>query len=142
MPGKITGGRCLCGDIRYRIEGETVWSGYCQCESCRRMTGSVVTNWLGIKDTDLVFTRGRPAKYEAAGVTRGFCPTCGSSLTYEASHFPDYIQVHAGTLDDPDAITPRAHVHFAEKVAWFEVKDRLPRFDGSAASEGSEWKKS
>ena len=141
MLGKIASGNCLCGNIQYQIEGEPVWSGYCHCESCRRMTGSVVTNWLGIKDTDLVFTRGKPAKYKAAGVTRGFCPNCGSSLTYEAIHLPDYIQVHIGTLDDPNAITPQAHVHFAEKIEWFDVNDQLPRFDGSVATEGNDWKK-
>lgn len=104
------------------------------------MTGSVVTSWLGIKDTDLVFTKGRIAKFKDVSVLRGFCSNCGSSLTYEATHFPDYIQVHIGTLDDPNSITPLAHVHFAEKVEWFDVNDQLPRFAGSAAGEGGDWK--
>jgi hypothetical protein len=42
-------------------------------------------------------------------------------------------------LDDPNAITPQAHVHFAEKIEWFDVNDQLPRFDGSAATEGKDW---
>ena len=141
MSGIIASGRCLCGNIQYQIEGEPVWTGYCHCESCRRMTGSVVTNWLGIKDNDLVFTIGQPAKFKDAGVTRGFCSHCGSSLTYEATRFPEYIQVHIGTLDNPNTITPRAHVHFAEKVEWFDVNDRLPRFEGSAVGVGVDWKK-
>lgn len=140
MSRKISSGHCLCGNIQYQIEGEPVWSGYCHCESCRRMTGSVVTNWLGIKDTDLVFTKGRPAKYKAGGVTRGFCSKCGSSLTYQANHFPDYVQIHVGTLDAPGAIIPLAHVHFAEKIEWFDVNDQLPRFEGSAAEDGNIWK--
>jgi len=141
MSGKIASGHCLCGNIQYRIEGDPVWSGYCHCESCRRMTGSVVTNWLGIKDSDIEFIRGQPTKYKAEGVTRGFCPNCGSSLTYEATQFPNYIQVHIGTLDEPNAIMPHAHVHFAEKIEWFDVSDQLPRFEGSAAEEGNHWKK-
>lgn len=142
MTKKITNGHCLCGNIQYCIEGDPVWSGYCHCESCRRMTGSLVTNWLGIKDTDLVFTKGEPKKYQVGGVTRGFCSDCGSSLTYEATHFPDYIQLHIGSLDSPGAIRPQAHVHCAEKIEWFDVNDRLPRFDGSAAAAGNNWKKS
>jgi hypothetical protein len=141
MTEKIASGHCLCGKIQYRIEGDPVWTGYCHCESCRRMTGSVVTNWLGIKDSDLVFTKGRPKKYLDAGVARGFCSDCGSSLTYEATHFPDYVQIHIGSLDDPGAIEPQAHVHCAEKIEWFNVNDRLPRFDGSAAAAGNNWKK-
>lgn len=136
----IANGHCLCGNIQFQIEGEPVWSGYCHCESCRRITGSVVTSWIGIKDTDLVFTRGRPVKFEVAGIDRGFCSTCGSTLTYEANRFPNYIQVHIGALDNPNSIKPLAHVHFAEKIEWFDVEDQLPRFEGSAAAAGDDWK--
>jgi len=133
-----TGG-CLCGAVRYRVEGEIVWAGYCHCGSCRRFTGSVVTNWLGIRDTDLVFTAGQPAGYEVEGVCRGFCAACGSSLSYRAERFPDYIQLHLGSLDQPAAIEPMAHVHCAQKLGWFEVADELPRFPGSAAADG-DWR--
>jgi hypothetical protein len=132
-------GHCLCGNIQYKLIGEVVWSGYCHCESCRRFTGSIVTNWLGAKDTDLVFTKGQPVSFKSEGVTRGFCSNCGSSLTYEANHFPDYIQVHIGRLDDPNSVKPQAHVHLAEKVGWFDVDDHLSQYDGSTAAEGNGW---
>ena len=135
-----TGG-CLCGNVRYRVEGDSIWAGYCHCASCRRFSGGVVTNWLGIGDTDLAFTRGQPARYLDGGVSRGFCRNCGSSLTYESTRFPGYIQLHLGTLDNPDCIVPEAHVHCAEKVAWFEVDDELPRFAGSAADDSGDWQK-
>ena len=48
-------GRCLCGKHSYRVTGPAVWSGYCHCASCRRFTGSVVTNWLGVSDEHLEF---------------------------------------------------------------------------------------
>ena len=54
-------GRCLCGEVRYRLAGDLVWSGYCHCDSCRRFTGAVVTNWLGIRDSDLILTAGSAA---------------------------------------------------------------------------------
>ena len=135
-----TGG-CLCGNVRYRVEGDSIWAGYCHCASCRRFSGGVVTNWLGICETDFVFTQGQPAHYLDGGVSRGFCRDCGSSLTYESTRFPDYLQLHLGTLDTPDSVIPEAHVHFAEKVAWFEVDDELPRFAGSAADDGDDWQK-
>lgn len=133
-------GRCLCGNIQYEVTGETVWSGYCHCESCRRFTGSVVTNWLGIKDTDLHFTHGQPKTYTTEqGVKRGFCADCGSSITYQANHFPNYIQIHLGTLDNPSAVEPIAHVHCAERVPWLKIDDELPTFPGSAAAGGGDW---
>ena len=133
-----TGG-CLCGNVRYRVEGGSIWAGYCHCASCRRFSGGVVTNWLGICATDLVFTRGKPNQYLDGGVSRGFCRDCGSSLSYASTRFPDYIQLHLGTLDNPAVVVPEAHVHCAEKVAWFEVADELPRFEGSAAADDGDW---
>ena len=139
MPNPNATGRCLCGKISYRVNGPAVWSGYCHCQSCRRFTGSVVTSWLGIGDSDLEFDAGLPTYFVDSGVTRGFCPDCGSSLTYAAERFPNYVQIHVGSLDDPDSIMPRAHVHHEEKVAWFEVDDELPRYPGSAADAGGDW---
>ena len=136
----ITGG-CLCGRIRYRVTGKTVWSGYCHCESCRRFSGAVVTSWLGVADSDLDFTASSPQIYEVNGVRRGFCADCGSSLTYAADRFPDYVQIHVGTLDDPDAIKPQDHVHCEEKVTWLEISDDLPRHHGSAADDNNDWMK-
>ena len=141
MNDAVVSGRCLCGRISYRVNGPVVWSGYCHCRSCRRFTGSVVTSWLGIDDRDLEFDAALPAYHIDGGVTRGFCPNCGSSLTYASERFPSYVQLHLGSLDNPDSITPRAHVHHAEKVAWFEVDDDLPRYPGSAADADDDWKR-
>ena len=133
-----TGG-CLCGRLRYRVRGDIVWTGYCHCESCRRFTGSVVTNWLGISDTDLEFDGDWPATHSMGGTTRGFCPACGSSMTCEVERFPNYIQLHIGSLDDPNAVLPMAHVHHSEKLGWFEIDDGLPKYPHSAADKG-DWR--
>jgi len=141
MSEPVATGRCLCGRISYRVTGPAVWSGYCHCRSCRRFTGSVVTSWLGIGEQDLAFDGEAPASYVDGGVTRGFCANCGSSLTYASTRFPNYIQLHLGSLDDPGIARPLAHVHHAEKVAWFEVADELPRYPASAADDGGSWEK-
>jgi len=141
MSNPVASGRCLCGRVSYRIGGAPIWSGYCHCESCRRFSGAVVTNWLGIAPGDLEFVAGQPSIYADRGVRRGFCADCGSSLTYETDRFPDYIQLHIGSLDHPDEFEPRAHVHCRERVAWFEVADELPRHAGSAADADNDWMK-
>ena len=33
-------GRCLCGAVQYRYEGEPITIGLCQCDRCQRQSGS------------------------------------------------------------------------------------------------------
>ena len=42
------------------------------------------------------------------------------------------IGLHIGTFDDPDAYLPDRHGRHEERIAWFEVADRLPRYRGGA----------
>ena len=134
-------GKCLCGKIRFQALGPVIWMGYCHCQSCRRATGSAAVTHVGIKDTSLKILRGRIKIFNSSvSVKRGFCADCGSPISYQADHFPDYIQLYIGSFDEPNRLTPQAHVHVEEKISWFEINDELPRFVGSAAQESDDWK--
>jgi hypothetical protein len=68
------------------------------------------------------FTRGAISHYESsAGVYRGFCSRCGSTLAFESDARPDEIHIHIGALDDPGAFPPTAPPDFAElRLAWMQ----------------------
>ena len=42
------------------------------------------------------------------------------------------IEIHISTLDDPEKVRPDRHVFYEERLNWFDVFDRLPRFNGSS----------
>lgn len=129
-------GRCLCGAITFAYEGKPLWVAHCHCESCRRATASPVTTFLGVASDGFRWSGGEPATFASSpGVTRSFCGRCGSPLAYEAEKFPGEVHLYVATLDDPNAIEPTGHVHVAERIAWFEVHDELPRYaHGGSAS--------
>ena len=57
-----TGG-CLCGAVRYRYQGEPTAIGLCQCERCRRQSGSAFL--IGaVFPRKAVTIEGRLASYE------------------------------------------------------------------------------
>ena len=124
-------GGCMCGAVRYEAVGEPTGVIYCHCESCRRHTGAPVSTLAGFRRDQVRFTRGERKLYSSsAGVERGFCANCGTTLTWEGDgdELGPLVEIHIGTLDDPNAFTPQCHVHHDEKLSWFDVADDLPRY--------------
>lgn len=123
-------GRCLCGAVTYRCDAPPLWQMHCHCESCRRATGAAFASFFGVADGTWAWTGVAPATFSSSpGVTRQFCPTCGSPMGYRADRFPAEQHFYAGSLDNPTCYQPSAHVHFAEHLAWANPHDTLPRHD-------------
>ena len=59
---------------------------------------------------------------------RSFSRSCGSPLTIHVRHQPDEIDVAAGTLDDPEAVSPGFHLYAACAPSWINLSDGLPRY--------------
>ena len=132
---EVKGGR-HCGKVRYEVSGTPVYVPYCHCESCRRTTGAPVVMYVMFEKQDVSFIHGQRKLYESSpGVKRSFCPNCGTSLTWEGVWGGKaVIEVHISTLDDPERFRPDRHTFFEERLSWFDVFDRLPRFNGSSTN--------
>lgn len=132
--GAWTGG-CLCGAIRYRIEGRAGPRRvtHCHCSQCRRAHGAAFATYGVVSRRRLQLERGADAlrAYTSSElVRRSFCGTCGSSLFWEHTAHPEFIDVALGTLDDKmtQSVRPVAHIFVDSRAPWFEISDGLPRF--------------
>ena len=129
MPNEKGGsGGCLCGGVRYRVDGRLDDVGACHCSQCRRTTGHYFVSTtcdrsaLAFKaDETLAWYRSSP------GARRGFCSRCGSSLFWERLG-EDRIDILAGTLDQPTGLTMTDHIYVADKGDYYEIADGLPQF--------------
>lgn len=122
-----TGG-CLCGETRFEGQGKPRWVVHCHCRWCQRHSGAAFLTYVGFKTEDLVWSKGAPAIYESSpGVERGFCPNCGSTLTF-ARPSRQEISVFAGSLDQPDNLAPTAHAFYDHHFTWLELADEAPRY--------------
>ena len=125
-------GRCLCGAVRWTSDGPVLWAGHCHCESCRRASSSPITSFFGVPRTSVTWSGELAIRASSPGNTRGFCPTCGSQVSFQSTRWPDETHLYAATLDDPAAFKPEAHYHWAERVSWLQIDDDLPKHDASA----------
>ena len=134
-------GRCLCGKIKYVLNGTPVWIGYCHCESCRRATGAAAATHVGAHLSDIEFVQGKLKVFESSpGVRRGFCSDCGSPITYDSDRYELYMQIYIGSFDEPERLMPRAHVNYSERISWFDTDDALARFIDSGDDGTGSWK--
>lgn len=126
-------GACLCGSVSWEADGAADWCLHCHCASCRKNTGSPFTTFLGVANGRWRWVGATaPASFSSSeGVTRHFCNRCGTPMAYEAARWGDEMHFYAASLDQPTAVTPTAHVHWAERVAWIENVDALPRHEGA-----------
>ncbi|MFP6816381.1 MAG: GFA family protein [Pseudomonadales bacterium] len=129
-------GGCMCGSVRYLTVGTPVMITHCHCLSCRKHNGAVVATLALFKADQVTFTGIDRKRYNSSGsVHRAFCGECGTPLTWEGDAGGDLgpiFEIHLSTFDDPNALVPTAHAFYSERISWFDIADKLPRFEGAA----------
>jgi hypothetical protein len=115
---------CCCNALRVACEGEPVRISMCHCLACQRRTGAP----FGAQSRFLrsqISVSGASARYTRTAdsgntVTYHFCPTCGSTVYWELSGFPDLIAVALGMFADPSFPAPRVSVWEVSRHPWTE----------------------
>ena len=125
-------GGCLCGAVRYEITAEPMFSGFCQCRDCQRLTGNGHAGGMAFPES-AVKIAGKLTYYDSradsgATVSRGFCPKCGSRLVGKGSGMPGLMMVFPGGLDDPGTFKPQMVVFASRAQAWDHLDPTLARF--------------
>lgn len=125
-----TTGGCLCGGVRFRIDGDCRDIICCHCENCRRTHGHVAA-YTAIDRNDLVLEAEQTLQWfhDASPDTwRGFCNRCGASLFWELNESHGRISVAAGSLDDSGKLKTIGHVFVSEAGHYYTIDDGLPQF--------------
>jgi len=96
--------RCSCGALRVEAAGELDAGVACHCGECQRRTGSVFGVGAYFKK-EQIHTEGPYNTYvrdaqEGRKVSNHFCPTCGTTVFWEADLRPDNIGVGVGAFGD------------------------------------------
>jgi hypothetical protein len=134
----VISGRCLCGDVRFEIDGRLGPAIFCHCSMCRRASGTAFASNAPVRARYLRFVAGREAisEYESSpGKLRAFCSRCGSPLYSRRPADPDTFRIRMGTLDGDPGRRPLAHFFVGVKAPWYEIADGLPQYPGDVPDE-------
>jgi hypothetical protein len=126
-------GGCACGEVRYRLTSEPMFTHCCHCLNCQCQTGSAFVINALIEADRVVVLSGSPEPVDVprddGSVQRIFrCPTCQVAVFSEYTR-PEVRFVRAGTLDDPASVAPDVHIFTRSKLPWVTLPESVPSFD-------------
>lgn len=111
-------GGCLCGAVRYRVNGDPSEVGVCHCTFCKRRTGSAFGVGAYFAKEAVEIATGALRAYEYCSDETGhwlrmeFCPECGTTVTWTA-----------------DWLKPQWHVWTRSALRWVILPSDTPLTD-------------
>ena len=133
-PPRIHRGGCLCGAVRYEVEGSPMVVAHCHCVSCQRGSGAGHATGAMFPAEKLrlvgAVTEYKNKSDKGNEVTRAFCSTCGSPMLGSNSGMVGFVTITLGTLDDLSGFEPKVAVFARNKKPWDRVDESVLSFDG------------
>ena len=124
-------GSCLCGTLRYEIDGPFSMMMNCHCSMCRKHHGAPFATFAAAAAEGFRWLSGENAVGAYSSSPHGkrfFCTVCGAVaplLMPEAG----LVVVAAGTLEGDPGIRPQAHMFVGSKAPWYTIPDSLPQHE-------------
>ncbi len=127
-------GGCMCGKVRYRSEADPMAFVLCHCRECQYVSGGAAASVVVVPTAALSLTQGAVKGYSSVGengkgVTRQFCPDCGTPMFSVLESNPDIKVLKAGTMDDASGLKPAMTLWTHSAQPWAHVDPGIPSFD-------------
>jgi hypothetical protein len=133
-------GSCLCGGVRFEIDGPLMRSSHCHCWQCQKAHGAPFRTRARVAAADFRFLAGEElvSFYESTpGTHHGLCEVCGApvlvkldELSRSAQNEPAAVALYGialATFDNDPGVRPR-RARVVDKAPWFTVTDDLPQY--------------
>ena len=124
-------GGCLCGAVRYAVNGSFENFFLCHCVHCRKGTGSSHAANLFSRTAELEWLSGQSHitvyKLPNTRHVKSFCATCGSAVPNQQQN-GSVLVVPAGSLDTDVPIRPQGHLFMDSRANWDEDLEDVQQF--------------
>ncbi len=120
-------GSCLCGAVRFEVDGPLPAPDACHCTICRKVSGHVFASSDVPRARVTIHGGDKVTWYRSSEkVRRGFCATCGSQLFFDPVH-TDWIGIAMGAFERPTDTQLAIHVFVGDKGDYYEIADGVPQ---------------
>jgi hypothetical protein len=124
---------CACGGLRIRLRGDPEYVSSCACQACQRRTGAPLAVTAFFAEAQVASSEGEASTFERIGASGKplifrFCPTCGSSVWWEALARPGRVAVAGGAFADRHFPAPQRLIWAEHKQGWIRPPDGAQEF--------------
>jgi hypothetical protein len=122
-------GACLCGSLRYEVDGPLESLAHCHCSMCRKHHGAPFASVVEVAADGFRWLEGEGSVAEyasSASRVRRFCVSCGSVAPARVG---DRVRLPAGNLLGELGAVRAVHVFVGSKAPWHTIADTLPQYD-------------
>jgi len=118
---KHTGG-CLCGAVRYEVDGDLLGVINCNCGMCRRWHGNFAAYAVAqLSELSIVQGEDKVSWFASSEkVKRGFCSVCGSSI-FKDNGDGEKMVLAVGAIDAPTGLNFLKNIHEEDKGDYYEL---------------------
>ena len=123
-------GSCVCGAVKFAVDGAVPAPDACHCTTCRRWSGHVFSSSDVPRAAVTIEGEANITWFASSPkVRRGFCSTCGSSLFFdpldrEKHH---WIGIAMGAFDTPTHTKLAKHIFVSEQGDYYDIVDDVPQ---------------
>lgn len=124
-------GTCLCGAVRYEIDGPFGMMIHCHCSMCRKHHGTAFATFAAAPLAGFRWLAGQSevmSYSSSANGVRSFCRRCGAVAPTIVEAIGQVV-LPAGNLQGDLGITPQSHIFVGSKAPWYEITDALPQHE-------------
>ncbi len=126
-------GGCSCGEIKYLLLDNPIFTHACHCSLCKKISGSafiinsLLESWkFSLEAGKLVNCVGPSGSKKKHIVKR--CSNCFEPIVSFFGPTEYLAVVKVGSLTEPNRFPPQAHVFVCQKLDWLMLDERIPKY--------------
>lgn len=113
-------GSCLCGEVGFEIDAQSLGVIQCHCRLCRKQGGSASNTATFVPRPKFSWVKGEQSIgrwRKSTGFRSDFCKNCGSPVPNPLGE-TDLIWIPVGLIDGEPNLGVVAHIYTDSKASW------------------------